>query len=164
MKQQMIIWVAIVILVIGALIYLTVRGEKTVAPASQVSQVEESMTKEENTQNVSGVEITILKEGTGEPVVVGDVVAMNYTGTLSDGTAFDSNVDPKFNHVEPFVFRLGDKTVIEGWEIGVLGMKVGEKRKLVINPENAYGATGVGGAIPPNATLTFEIELVAVQK
>ena len=93
----------------------------------------------------------------------GDLVSMNYTGKLEDGTVFDSNIDPKFNHVEPFDFVLGAGQVIPGWDKGILGMKVGEKKTLVILPEDAYGANGVGGVIPPNATLIFDVEVLAVK-
>lgn len=95
---------------------------------------------------------------------VGDVVAMNYTGMLEDGTVFDSNIDPKFNHVEPFVFILGAGQVIPGWDKGIVGMKVGEKKHLEIGPEDAYGASGVPGVIPANATLIFDVELVGIKK
>ena len=86
---------------------------------------------------------------------------MNYTGKLSDGTVFDSNVDPKFNHVEPFTFNLSAGQVIKGWDTGIVGMKVGEKRVLEIEPAYAYGEQGIG-PIPPNATLIFEVELLAI--
>jgi FKBP-type peptidyl-prolyl cis-trans isomerase len=99
-----------------------------------------------------------------EVAKVGDTVSMNYTGRLADGTVFDSNVDPKFQHVEPFVFTLGAGQVIPGWDKGIVGMKVGEKKTLVIPPADAYGATGAGGVIPPNATLTFEVELLGIKK
>ena len=95
---------------------------------------------------------------------VGDVVSMNYTGTLEDGTVFDSNVDPKFGHVIPFEFTLGAGEVIPGWDKGIVGMKIGDKKSLVIPPEDAYGATGAGGVIPPNATLVFEVELLGIKK
>lgn len=94
----------------------------------------------------------------------GDTVAMNYTGRLEDGTVFDSNVDPKFNHVEPFVFVLGTGQVIPGWDKGIVGMKVGEKKTLTISPVDAYGENGVPGVIPPNSTLIFEVELLAIKK
>jgi FKBP-type peptidyl-prolyl cis-trans isomerase len=94
----------------------------------------------------------------------GDLVSVNYTGMLADGTVFDSNVDPKFSHVEPFEFTVGVGQVIPGWDKGVLGMEVGEKKTLVIAPEDAYGEAGAGGVIPPNATLTFEVELLAIKK
>ena len=94
---------------------------------------------------------------------VGDIISMNYTGKLVDGTAFDSNVDPKFNHVEPFTFTLGVGQVIPGWDKGIVGMEVGEKKTLSIPPEDAYGANGVGEIIPPNSTLIFDVELIAIK-
>jgi FKBP-type peptidyl-prolyl cis-trans isomerase len=94
----------------------------------------------------------------------GDTVAMNYTGRLEDGTVFDSNVDPKFNHPEPFIFVLGAGQVIPGWDKGIEGMKTGEKKTLTIPPEDAYGANGIPGVIPPNSTLIFEVELLAIKK
>lgn len=165
-KGNMIVWFIIVVIVIAGFVYLTMQGRDTVPMDTQVGQVEESMNNNTN-NNVSeleGIKITTTKEGTGEVAKSGDTVAMNYTGTLLDGTTFDSNVDPKFGHVEPFVFTLGAGQVISGWELGVAGMKVGEKRTLVINPENAYGVSGIPGVIPPNATLTFEVELLGIIK
>lgn len=105
--------------------------------------------------------IEVLKQGTGEEVKNGDAVSVHYTGTLENGTKFDSSLD----RGTPFVFTLGAGQVIEGWDLGILGMKVGEKRKLVIPPELAYGETGTpGGPIPPNATLIFEVELIDINK
>lgn len=98
----------------------------------------------------------------GEIAKAGDEVSMNYTGRLQDGTVFDSNVDPKFQHVEPFTFTLGAGQVIAGWDKGIVGMKVGEKKTLTILPEDGYGASGAGSAIPPNATLIFEVELLKI--
>lgn len=92
----------------------------------------------------------------------GDVLVMNYTGKLTDGTVFDSNVDPKFKHVEPFEFTLGAGQVIAGWDEGLVGMKVGEKKTLTISPEKGYGARAVG-PIPANSTLIFDVELVAIK-
>ena len=99
----------------------------------------------------------------GTVAKTGDTVAMNYTGRLADGTVFDSNVDPKFQHVQPFVFILGAGQVITGWDKGIVGMKVGEKKTLVIPPADAYGANGVPGTIPPNSTLTFDVELLGIK-
>ncbi len=99
----------------------------------------------------------------GEVAKIGDTVSMNYTGRLADGTVFDSNVDPKFQHVEPFVFSLGAGQVIAGWDEGIVGMKVGEKKTLVIPPEKAYGPNDYG-PIPGNSTLTFDVELVEIIK
>jgi len=101
--------------------------------------------------------------GEGEIAKAGDVVSMNYTGRLENGTVFDSNVDPKFNHVQPFEFTLGAGQVISGWDKGIVGMKVGEKKTLTIPPEDGYGANGQG-PIPPNATLIFDVELLAIKK
>ena len=89
---------------------------------------------------------------------------MDYTGRLQDGTVFDSNVDPKFQHVEPFVFTLGAGQVIPGWDKGIVGMKVGEKKTLTIASKDAYGADGVPGVIPPNSTLIFDVELISINK
>jgi len=93
----------------------------------------------------------------------GDTLSMNYTGRLTNGTVFDSNVDPKFGHVTPFEFVLGAGQVIKGWDEGLVGMKVGEKKTLTIPPEKGYGATGAGSAIPPNATLIFDVELLGIK-
>lgn len=109
-------------------------------------------------------EKTTTKEGAGTPAQAGDTVTVNYTGKLTNGTVFDSNVDPKFGHVQPFSFKLGSNMVIQGWEKGVLGMKVGEKRHLVIPGDLGYGAGGFGNAIPPNATLEFDVEVLSIKK
>lgn len=92
----------------------------------------------------------------------GDTLVMNYTGRLTDGTVFDSNVDPKFNHVQPFEFKLGAGQVIAGWDEGLVGMKVGEKKTLTISPDKAYGPNAVG-IIPANSTLVFDVELVGIK-
>lgn len=133
-KKMMWVYVVIVLLVVGFLGYLTF-----------------------NKKNME-------QENMSNGAKAGDVVSVNYTGKLDDGTVFDSNVDPKFNHVEPFEFTLGAGQVIPGWDNGVLGMDVGDKKTLVIAPEDAYGANGVGGIIPPNATLTFEVEVLSIKK
>jgi len=111
--------------------------------------------------NHGGAEIgtKTLQAGQGPAVVRHSNVKVHYTGWLSDGTKFDSSLD----RGEPFTFTLGTGSVIPGWDIGVEGMKVGEKRELVIPPELAYGANGAGGVIPPNATLRFEVELLAAE-
>ena len=100
-------------------------------------------------------EITL---GEGAEAQSGRTVSVHYTGWLTNGSKFDSSVDRN----EPFDFPLGRGYVIRGWDEGVAGMKVGGKRKLTIPPELGYGARGAGGVIPPNATLVFEVELLAV--
>ena len=102
------------------------------------------------------VKVETLKVGTGDEAKTGDTVTVHYTGTLTDGKKFDSSRD----RGEPFDVTLGQKRVIAGWEEGLLGMKVGETRRLTIPPDLGYGARGAGNVIPPNATLVFEIELL----
>ena len=124
-------------------------------------QTQASMNTETTTPD--GLKIDVLAEGSGTAAKAGDNVTVNYTGSLSDGTVFDSNVDPKFNHVQPFSFVLGAHQVIAGWDEGVAGMKVGEKRRLTIPASLGYGAAGAGGgAIPPNATLMFDVQVVSI--
>lgn len=96
--------------------------------------------------------------GEGPEAKDGDLVTVHYTGWLTDGTKFDSSVDSG----QPFQFTLGAGEVIEGWDQGVAGMKVGGKRKLTIPPALGYGAQGAGGVIPPNATLLFDVELLEI--
>lgn len=104
------------------------------------------------------LEIEVLKEGTGEEAKNNDKVTVHYTGTLENGTKFDSSLD----RGKPFVFTLGAGDVIKGWDQGVLGMKVGEKRKLTIPSELGYGSRNAG-LIPPNSTLIFEVELLGIE-
>lgn len=112
----------------------------------------------QETTETSGLSYTDLTTGTGTEAVAGKGVQVHYTGWLEDGTKFDSSLD----HGAPFTFELGSGQVISGWDEGVAGMKVGGKRRLVIPPDLGYGARGAGGVIPPNATLVFEVELLAV--
>ena len=106
----------------------------------------------------SGLIIEDLVAGTGTEAAAGQEVTVHYTGWLTDGKKFDSSKDRD----DPFVFPLGDGRVIRGWDEGVQGMKVGGKRKLTIPSDLGYGARGAGGVIPPNATLVFEVELLAI--
>ena len=106
-------------------------------------------------------ELTIVDNtvGTGEEALPGDTVSVHYVGMLPDGTVFDASVDRG-----PFSFLLGAGSVIPGWEQGILGMKEGGTRRLVIPPALAYGEGGVPGAIPANATLVFDVQLLEVTK
>jgi FKBP-type peptidyl-prolyl cis-trans isomerase len=102
--------------------------------------------------------IETIVEGTGEGAVVGDTLSVNYLGTFLDGTKFDSSYDRN----EPFEFELGSGYVIQGWDQGLVGMKVGEKRKLTIPSDLAYGVNG-SGSIPGDTNLIFEIELLEIK-
>ncbi len=104
------------------------------------------------------VKIEILKPGNGSEAKNGDKLQVYYVGTLENGQQFDSNVGSN----QPFEFTLGAGQVIQGWENGLLGMKVGEKRKLTIPPDLGYGQQGAGDKIPPNSTLIFEVELLKI--
>tara|TARA_B100001250_G_C19667966_1_gene730152 strand:+ start:689 stop:1027 length:339 start_codon:yes stop_codon:yes gene_type:complete len=103
-----------------------------------------------------------------EDIIVGDgveakdynKVVVNYTGKLEDGSVFDSSLNPGRS---PFTFTLGAGSVIKGWDLGLKDMKVGGKRKLIIPSDLAYGENGAGSAVPPNATLIFEVELLEVE-
>lgn len=106
----------------------------------------------------SGLKYEVLKPGTGPTPKIGQTVTVHYTGTLENGTKFDSSRDSG----KPFEFPIGAKKVIKGWDEGLSTMKVGERRKLIIPPELGYGAEGIG-PIPPNATLIFDVELLGVK-
>ncbi|MBC7808648.1 MAG: FKBP-type peptidyl-prolyl cis-trans isomerase [Akkermansiaceae bacterium] len=111
-------------------------------------------------KTASGLQYDDMVVGKGKAAVAGKIAVVHYTGTLKDGTKFDSSRDRN----EPFEFALGAGQVIKGWDQGVAGMKVGGRRKLIIPANLGYGANGTpGGPIPPNATLTFDVELVDVK-
>ncbi len=105
------------------------------------------------------MQIEELSVGTGATAQKGQMAVVHYTGWLTDGTKFDSSKDRN----DPFSFALGGGMVIKGWDEGVVGMKVGGKRKLTIPAHMGYGARGAGGVIPPHATLVFEVELLDVK-
>lgn len=110
-------------------------------------------------KDVTELQIEDTVEGTGEMAKAGDLVEVNYTGKLTDGTVFDSSE----SHNKTFTFTLGEGEVIEGWDKGVVGMKVGGTRMLTIPSDMAYGEYGIPGAIPGDATLIFEVELVSIK-
>jgi FKBP-type peptidyl-prolyl cis-trans isomerase len=104
-------------------------------------------------------QIKDVKVGSGPAAKAGDTVSVHYTGRLTNGTKFDSSRD----RGQPFLFPLGQGRVIRGWDVGVAGMQVGGTRELTIPPEEGYGTRGAGSAIPPNATLVFDVELLAIK-
>ncbi|OGY55152.1 MAG: peptidylprolyl isomerase [Candidatus Wildermuthbacteria bacterium RIFCSPHIGHO2_02_FULL_47_12] len=112
----------------------------------------------QNEQPATELTIEDFRVGTGVEAKTGDTVSVNYKGTLLNGTTFDSSYD----RGTPFSFTLGQNSVIQGWERGVLGMRAGGKRKLVIPPDLAYGPRAIG-LIPANSTLVFEVELLEIK-
>jgi FKBP-type peptidyl-prolyl cis-trans isomerase FkpA len=115
---------------------------------------------------VSSLQSVVLKPGDGPAITAGQMAVMQYTGWLYEtsapdhkGKKFDSSLDSG----KPFSFPLGAGSVIKGWDQGVLGMQVGESRRLIIPPDLAYGESGAGGVIPPGATLVFDVELVKIE-
>ena len=135
--------------------------EPTATEASSETEsmeAEPDMIDEDLTTTASGLQYVIIEEGSGEAPQAGDIVEVHYSGTLTDGTEFDSS----YERGEPIRFPLGLGQVIPGWDEGIGLLNVGSKAKLVIPPELAYGEAGAGGVIPPNATLVFEVELVDI--
>jgi len=130
-------------------------GDEAPAPAEE----KPTEVKEEEVTTGSGLKYVEIKVGEGASPSPGKRVTVHYTGTLVDGTKFDSSVD----RGTPFQFVIGVGQVIKGWDEGVMSMKVGGKRKLVIPSDLGYGPRGAGGVIPPNATLIFEVELLGVE-
>ena len=127
-------------------------------PAAEPPELPRDVAAADYQTTGSGLQIFDFSEGSGDPAELGDVVRVNYTGWLrSDSTRFDSSIGRG-----PFEFRIGAGRVIQGWEEGVEGMKVGGERQLVIPPELGYGSQGTG-PIPGNATLIFEIEMLEIE-
>ncbi len=118
-----------------------------------------TMSDDKTVTTPSGLKYVELKEGTGATPKTGQKVVVHYTGTLEDGTKFDSSRD----RGQPFDFKIGVGQVIKGWDEGVGTMKVGGRRQLIIPAELGYGSRGAGGVIPPNAILLFDVELLEVK-
>ncbi len=133
-------------------------NDQTVAALNQTAT---STSATMPTENVTSLQVTDETVGTGATAAAGDTVTVNYVGSLTNGQVFDASA----NHgSQGFTFKLGAGQVIKGWDEGIVGMKEGGKRKLVIPASLAYGDQGAGGVIPPGATLVFEVELLKVQK
>ena len=141
---------------------LTLAAAATILPAAFAAGQDDKAEKKW-TKTDSGLQYRDPKEGSGEEAKKGQTAVVHYTGWLwsngEKGAKFDSSKD----HGRTFRFGLGRGQVIKGWDEGVVGMKVGGKRELIIPPDLGYGANGAGGVIPPNATLFFEVELVGVE-
>ncbi|MDP2676147.1 MAG: FKBP-type peptidyl-prolyl cis-trans isomerase [bacterium] len=159
--------IIIVVLLLGGGMYIAKNSLNQPAPSADTQ--ENAMPEENKNDSTPAssegakeveMQIAIIQEGSGNGAQKGDVVTVHYTGWLQDDTKFDSSVD----RGTPFNFVLGAGEVIPGWDAGVLGMKVGEVRKLTIPPELAYGERGIPGAIPPNATLIFTVEMLAIKR
>lgn len=132
-------------------------AEVATAPAEQATESAEVET-DESADTVTELVIKDITVGDGAKAKAGDAATVHYTGWLMDGTKFDSSVD----RGQPFEFTIGAGDVIEGWDKGVVGMKAGGKRTLIIPADMAYGDQGAGGVIPPGATLKFEVELLGL--
>ena len=132
----------------------------TAAPTTSAAAVPTSANNQENVvTTASGLKYIEITPGTGNAPKVGDMVSVHYRGTLENGTVFDSS----YERNQPIQFALGRRMVIPGWDEGIALMRKGGKAKLIIPPNLAYGTSGAGGVIPPNATLTFEVELVDIK-
>jgi len=134
-----------------------IKNQKLLSAQKQSEEIKKLT--EGATETESGLKYIILEEGDGEKPQSGQKVSVHYTGTLLDGTKFDSSLD----RGEPFKFDLGKRQVIEGWDEGIALLNIGSKAKFIIPPELGYGKRGSGRVIPPNATLIFEVELLSAE-
>jgi FKBP-type peptidyl-prolyl cis-trans isomerase len=132
----------------------------TNASTASTAAANSSTQSTQPTMEPKDLEIKVTKPGAGAKTKKGDLVSVHYTGKLVNGTVFDSSIQ----RGTPIQFALGEGRVIQGWEQGILGMQVGEKRTLTIPSKLGYGEQGAGGVIPPNATLIFDVELVKIGK
>jgi peptidylprolyl isomerase len=165
--------VVLMLVCVGVLVFTQISGQKDAAIGnSSLAQPTTTVTPENNTPiksntmseanavtTASGLKYIELEEGTGAIPQTGQTVEVHYTGTLTDGTKFDSSRDRN----QTFKFKIGTGQVIKGWDEGVISMKVGGRRQLIIPSELGYGARGAGGVIPPNSTLIFDVELISAQ-
>lgn len=167
-KKPIIIFIGIGLIILAILIAIIVNtsnnpATKTLDSATSASDQDSgkinSTTQSENMATTSAqLKIEDLKLGEGKEVKTGDNITIHYKGTLENGQKFDSSYD----RGQPFQTKIGVGQVIKGWDQGVVGMKVGGKRRLIIPPDLGYGPMGYPPVIPPNATLIFEVELVDI--
>ena len=171
--REILISVGVMLVCVLALVVVQFSGQENSAIADELTQNQPALTRVTENNNLiasntmsddnvvtteSGLKYKEIQEGTGATPQKGQTVVVHYTGTLEDGTKFDSSRDRK----QPFSFKLGAGQVIKGWDEGLSTMKVGGRRQLIIPPELGYGARGAGGVIPPNATLNFDVELLRI--
>ncbi len=149
-----------VLLIIAALLFINkITQPKTISSPEPTPDTNQSLnTVKETAMDVNELIIEDIATGSGEAVKSGDTVTIDYTGTLLDGTKFDSSID----RGTPFTTQIGVGQVIQGWDEGVVGMQVGGKRKLTIPSSMGYGPNGIPGVIPGGAALVFEVELISI--
>jgi FKBP-type peptidyl-prolyl cis-trans isomerase len=159
-QTNIVILLAILVIIIFVTLGFFGFGGFPLLNNSQATGSSESTLVDElqQTGTVKELRVQEIAPGTGDGAKAGDVVTVNYTGVLPDGTVFDASA----NHGQPFSFTLGEGRVIQGWEQGILGMKKGERRLLAIPPSLGYGANA-NGAIPANSTLIFEVEMLEIK-
>jgi len=160
------IFKSLVFLILSSLALTGCSQQDASSDNAAVAASDAAVVQTEQSAGVTELQVTDVIKGEGATASAGQDVVVHYTGWLyqpgepdSKGKKFDSSLDSG----QPFVFPLGGGRVIQGWDQGVAGMQVGGKRLLIIPPEMAYGASGAGGVIPPNATLIFEVELLEIQ-
>lgn len=167
MTKSIFIFTILVVFVVIAVWFVIQKtrevNKATEIPAPTVASVSSPVEEQpvgEPIQYDNGLIVQDVVVGNGKTAESGDTLSAHYVGALENGTVFDNS----YNRGQPIQFVLGAGQLIKGWELGLVGIKEGGKRRLVIPPELGYGQSGAGGVIPPNATLLFEIELVSVQK